>query len=187
MLTYFSGLFEIEVKGVHDQSIYTPSTILTLTICDQYFKEKGEYCKIRMKLILALSLFLGYVTCQTIHGHELKVLAQSQFNGFDHDHNGILEMAEFEASVHGTDTNGDGNVTCAEYAAATSQPHALALEIFHHYDQDGDCIMSHADALATLRQIDQNGDGTVNEHEFEHYYTQIMKHLGHIPHGHNGR
>ena len=53
-------------------------------------------------VILLLTLYCS----QTIHGHELKVLAQSQFNGFDHDHNGILEMAEFEASVHGTDTNG---------------------------------------------------------------------------------
>ena len=56
MLTYFSGLFEIEVKGVHDQSIYTPSTILTLTICDQYFKEKGEYCKVRIYLFSMLPL-----------------------------------------------------------------------------------------------------------------------------------
>ena len=57
--------------------------------------------------IFVILLLLFFLYCsQHIHGHELKVLAQNEFNGYDHNHNGVLEMAEFEASVQGTDTNG---------------------------------------------------------------------------------
>ena len=40
----------------------------------------------------------------------------------------------------------------------STQPKELALEIFHHMDgASNDCLIDHADVLADLRSMDQNG------------------------------
>ncbi|XP_052067752.1 uncharacterized protein LOC127707216 [Mytilus californianus] len=141
-----------------------------------------------MQLLVVLSLLFGYAYCQVdVHGHDLNALVAKGFARLDTNHDGILENSEYEAVLKADDDNSDGTLTCDEYVAHSSAPKALALQIFSSFDPNSDCSLTHAEALTILHKMDQTGDGQVSEHEFEHFYLQLMKHLGHVTdHGHQG-
>ncbi|VDI73411.1 Hypothetical predicted protein [Mytilus galloprovincialis] len=143
------------------------------------------WIKITMQLLLVLSLLFGYAYCQVdVHGHDLNVLVAKGFARLDTNKDGILETNEYEAVLKVDDTDGDGTITCDEYVAHSSASKTIALQIFTAFDPDHDCSLTHAEALSLLTKMDQTGDGQVSEHEFEHFYLQLLKQLGHVDHGH---
>ncbi|WAR10889.1 hypothetical protein MAR_035965 [Mya arenaria] len=137
-----------------------------------------------MKLLLFLCLlgvtFAAQPTCEIPHGHDLTQLVDGGFARMDtQPKDDKVTTLEYDMIIQLDDKNNDSCVSFAEYHNPETQ--ALYLEVnqkmYQHFNPDGDDCLDVDEMNAQFGKIDKDGDGLVDKHEYEQYYTNLLKHL----------
>ena len=116
---------------------------------------------------------------------EFEAASKSRFDIMDADHNGVITEQEFrtyikqrradkmQAKLNAMDTNGDGQVSKAEYVAYQTQK---AETRFAQMDKNNDGLLSsgelqtrhhrgHHNGKRLFNRLDKNGDGVISRDE----------------------
>ncbi|XP_063438571.1 uncharacterized protein LOC134719507 [Mytilus trossulus] len=130
--------------------------------------------------IIYLTLLLTFwsIECK-LSRQQLWWFVDENFKTLDVNHDGLLELTEYERVMKEDDGNHDGVYTCAEYSKFTGEPKSISYDIFNHLDSNSDCSMSHQEWSATYHHMDNSGDGIVSRVEFDNFIINILTHLGH--------
>lgn len=135
-----------------------------------------------MKFPIICLTVIATVKSQTSPVNNLP-LSVKEFMRFDANHDGHVTQSEWEAVLKTDDLNGDGIVSCDEYVRQSTSPKHIALAVLNQFD-GGDCQLTHDEGMVPYHHMDKNGDGIVQEIEFESFYVQVLKHLGFTDDGH---
>ncbi|XP_062570897.1 uncharacterized protein LOC134232917 [Saccostrea cucullata] len=114
-----------------------------------------------------------------LNTHELQQLVDSGFVTLDvNPKDGLLEYDELAKLFDQRDTDSDGHLTKAEFAAHVGLDFLFKDALFNLYDTDKNGLLTKAEFVdKAFHDANNNGDGQVTRHEFDHYYTQILHHL----------
>ncbi|XP_061188492.1 uncharacterized protein LOC133196647 [Saccostrea echinata] len=133
-------------------------------------------------LLIVLSCLVAVVFGQHQHHlntHELQQLVDSGFLTLDvNPKDGLLEYAELSKLFDQRDTDGDGNLSKAEFEAHVGLDFLFKDPLFNLFDTDKNGLLSKAEFVdKAYHDANNNGDGQVTRHEFDHYYSQLLHHL----------
>merc|ERR1712179_96261 len=149
----------------------------------------------KMKIILLFCMagvaFSAQQPCdvQLPHGHKLVDLVDDGFARLDTmPQDDMITTQEFDYIVDLDDKNNDSCVSFAEFHNQETQELFVEInqKMYSHFDPDNDDCLDVDEMNAEFHKIDRDTNGLLDKHEYEHYYTTLLKHL--FPcHGHAGK
>nr|XP_022307114.1 uncharacterized protein LOC111113280 [Crassostrea virginica]XP_022324231.1 uncharacterized protein LOC111125066 [Crassostrea virginica] len=144
----------------------------------------NQYCRPTLQLrgemqLIIISCLVAFAFGQHLSTHELQGLVDSAFQSLDvSPKDGLLEHDELAKLFDMRDTDSNGCLSRAEFAAHTGLDFIFKDPMYDQFDANHDgnlCKNEFVDA--PFAAMNQNGDNQVTRHEFDHYYTQILHHL----------
>nr|XP_011422012.2 uncharacterized protein LOC105324594 [Crassostrea gigas] len=131
-----------------------------------------------MQLVI-ITCLVALALGQHLNNHELQQLVDSGFQTLDvNPKDGLLEHDELSKLFDMRDTDGNGVLSKAEFAAHTGLDFIFKDPVFNNFDSNHDGVLSKDEFVEKpFVAMNQNGDSEVSRHEFDHYYTQLLHHI----------
>lgn len=128
----------------------------------------------RIGIVFLLGIGMTYGAAVVDETHVAVISAvDASFEALDHNHNGIMELNEFEESYYRLDTNHDHMITESEYTAG-SPDHQFSAAVFKQLDYDKKGYLERGDAYGQFSIMDTSGDNIVSRAEFDTYFVKLI-------------
>ncbi|XP_067662231.1 uncharacterized protein [Haliotis asinina] len=129
-------------------------------------------------LLLLLPCVMGDTDPVTAWEAHVDKETDSMWTSFDSNSNGKFDRSDLQVFIHDYDTDGDGEVTRAEFdfhwGATEPTLNIVGHALFLEYDDDQNGVVTSSDLDALYNRMDHDDDGTVNKREFKAYYKQLL-------------
>ncbi|XP_067660852.1 uncharacterized protein [Haliotis asinina] len=131
-------------------------------------------------LLLLLPCALGAPATDPVTAWEHHVHQETErlWQTFDFNNNGKFDRSDVQTFIHDYDTDGDDEVTRAEFDFhwGVTEPtlNIVGHGLFLEYDDDQNGVVTSSDLDALYNRMDHDDDGTVSKHEFKNYYKQLL-------------